>query len=83
MKFSTLENDFYRKLFQRHDDTQDKNKFQIFDVPIGNSKCVEKLKFHSNAPMLKYCQKSLNSCCFSSLVSDFAIIEQTKASNYI
>ena len=78
MKFSTLENDFYRKLFQRHDDTQDKNKFQIFDVPIGNSKCVEKLKFHSNAPMLKYCQKSLNS-----LVSDFAIIEQTKAANYI
>ena len=33
--------------------------------------------------MLKYCQKLLNSCCFSSLLSDFASIEQTKASNYI
>ena len=33
--------------------------------------------------MLKYCQKSLNNCRFSSLVSAFASIEQTKASNAI
>ena len=29
--------------------------------------------------MLKYCQKSLNSCCFSSLASDFVSIKQIKA----
>ena len=31
--------------------------------------------------MLKYCQKSLNSCCFSSLASAFVSIKQTKATN--
>ena len=29
--------------------------------------------------MLKYCQNSFNSCCFSSLASSFASVEQTKA----
>ena len=33
--------------------------------------------------MLKYCQKSFNRCCFSSLASYFASIEQTKADNAI
>ena len=42
-----------------------------------------KIKFHSNAPMLKYCQKSLNSCCFDSLVSSFASIKQTKTENVV
>ena len=42
-----------------------------------------KIKFHSKAPMLKYCQKSLNSCCASSLASVFSSIKQTKAANYI
>ena len=55
----------------------------MFQVPIGNSKCVENFKFHNDAPMLKYCQKSLNICCFSSLASDFDSIEQTKAKNDI
>ena len=40
-------------------------------------------KFHRNAPMLNHCQKSLNSCCFISLDSAFASINQTKASNAI
>ena len=42
-----------------------------------------KFKFHNDAPMLKYFQKSLNSCCFSGLASDFASIKQTKAANSI
>ena len=42
-----------------------------------------KIKFNGNAPMLNYCQKSLNSCCFSSLASAFASIKQTKATNAI
>ena len=41
------------------------------------------IKFQSNAPMLNYYQKSLNSCCFSSLVSSFASIRQTKTDNTI
>ena len=39
------------------------------------------MKFHSNLPMLKYCQNSLNSCCFSSLESAFDIINKIKAAN--
>ena len=42
-----------------------------------------KFKFHNDSPMLKYCQKSLNSRCFSSLALAFASIEQNKASNDI
>ena len=39
--------------------------------------------FHIDAPMLKYCQKLLNSCSFSSLESAFDSIKQTKAFNAI
>ena len=46
-------------------------------------KMCGKIKFCSNAPVLKYCQNSLNGCCFSSLASSFAIINQTKAANVI
>ena len=41
VNFSTRDTDFYKKLFQRHGDTQDTNTFKRFQVPIGNSKCVE------------------------------------------
>ena len=44
---------------------------------------MESFKFQNDAPILKYCQKSLNSCCFSSLASAFSIINQNKADNYI
>ena len=71
VNFSTHEPDFHRKRFQSHDNTQDTNTLKFFQFPIGNSKCVENLKFHNDAPMLKYCQKSLNSCCVSSLASSF------------
>ena len=55
----------------------------MFEFPTGNTKCVEEMKFHSKSPMLKYRQKSLNSCCFSSLASAFGSINQTKSSNDI
>ena len=38
----TREHDLYIRLFLRHDDTQDTNAFKMFEVPIGNSKCVGK-----------------------------------------
>ena len=71
------------KNIQSHDDTQDTNTFEIFPVPIGNSKCVENFKFHNDAPMLKCSKNFLNICCFNTLASDFASIEQTKATNDI
>ena len=67
VNFSTCEPDFYKKCFQSHGDTQYINTFKFFQVPIGNEKCVESFKFQNDEPILNYCQKSLNSCCFSSL----------------
>ena len=61
VKFSTRECDFYTKPFQSHGNTLYTKSCKIFQVPIGNSKCVVTFKFHSDAPMLKYFQKSLNS----------------------
>ena len=42
-----------------------------------------KYKFHNDAPMLKYRQKSLKSCCFGSSDSTFVSSKQTKADNAI
>ena len=39
--------------------------------------------FHKDAPILSYCQKILNSCCFSSLESAFASKKHFKAANSI
>ena len=64
VNFSTFEPDFYKTLFQSHEDTQGNNTFKYFQVPIGNSKCVESFKFQNDAQILKYFQKSLSSCCF-------------------
>ena len=44
---------------------------------------MEEIKFHSKAPMLKYRQNSMHSCCFSSLESDFDCTNQKKAANVI
>ena len=83
VNFSTREPDFYKQVFQSHDYTQDINILKRFQVPIGNSKCVESSKFRNDAPILKYCQKSLDSCCLSSLASDFASINHNNAANAI
>ena len=83
VNFSRREPDFYKKLFQSHDDTQDINIFKSFQVPIGNAKCVETFKFQNDAPILKHCQKSFNSCFFNILESSFVVIELIKAANYV
>ena len=44
---------------------------------------MESFKFQNDAPILKYCQRSLNSCCFSSLASSFASIHHNNAANAI
>ena len=44
---------------------------------------MDSFKFHSDAPILKYCQKLLNRYCFISLESDFDSINQNKSTNAI
>ena len=83
MNFSTREPDFYKKIFQSRDNEQDTNTFKTFHVPIGNTKVVKLFVFHKDAPILSYYQKTLNSCCFSSLASAFASIKHFKAANAI
>ena len=67
------------KKYQSHDDAQGTNTYKSFQVPIGNSKCVETFRFHNDAPIFKYFQKSFNPCCFSSLASAFDSINHNKA----
>ena len=74
---------YIKKLFQNHDNEQETYSFRIFEVPIGNAKVVKSFVFHKDAPALIFCQKSLNSCCFSSLASAFVSIKQFKAANAI
>ena len=40
--FRTREPDFYKKIYQRHDEIQDTNTFKMFEVPLLNSKCEGK-----------------------------------------
>ena len=83
MNFSTREPDLYKKFFQSHDNEQETNTFKLFQAPIGIAKVVKSFVFHKDAPILSYFQKTLNSCCFSSLVSAFDINKNFKAENYI
>ena len=45
VNFSTNEPDFYKKVFESHNDTLDSNTFKLFQISTGNSKCVKKLSF--------------------------------------
>ena len=81
--FSHMSLIYIKKCFQIHNDTKDINTFKWFQVPIGNEKCVESFNFQIDAPILKYCHKSLNSCCFSSLASAFASINHNNAANAV
>ena len=56
---------------------------KTIQVPVGNGKFIESFKFQIDAPFLKYCQKTLNSCCFGRLASEFASINHYNAAIYI
>ena len=45
LNFITREPDLYKKVFQSHNDKQDTNTYKIFQVPLGNEKCVKSFKF--------------------------------------
>ena len=75
----TCEPYFYREMYQAKFRSDDTKTFQIFVVPIGNAKITRKVQFHLLAPVMKYHQKTYNSCCLSSLVSDFHCINENRA----
>ena len=60
----------------RGDDTK---IFQIFGFPIGNAKITRKVQFHPVAPLIKYHQKTSNSCCLIILASGFHCIYDNRA----
>ena len=64
MNFSTREPDFYKKLFQSHDNKQDEDTFKTFQVPIGNAKVVKSFKFQKDAPILSYLKKNVEYMLF-------------------
>ena len=77
--FRTREPDFYKKLYQAKFRGDDTKIYQIFGVSIGNEKTTRKVQFHPAAPVIKYHQKSSNSCCLISLASAFHFIGNNRA----
>ena len=75
INFSTREPDFYKKLFQSHDNNQDEDTFKTFQVPIVNEKVVKSCIFHKDAPILSFFGKSFTSCSVSCLSSAFDSIK--------
>ena len=70
----TREPDLYKKLYNtkfRCDATHD---YQKFGVPIGNARMNQKVRFRTEAPLIKHHQHISNSCCLSSLESAFHCI---------
>ena len=65
--FITHEPGFYKTIYQIYDETNDINTFKTFVVPISNAKNVKEMEFSTDDLILKYCQNTLNSCCFRGL----------------
>ena len=57
----TREQDLYRKLYQTNFRGDATKTFQIFGVPIGDTKIKRKVHFHPAAPVIKYHQNISNS----------------------
>ena len=75
----TRELDFYIELYQTKFRGDETKTFQMFWLPIGNAKITRKVQFHLAAPVMKYHQKTSNSCCMSSLASAFHCINDNRA----
>ena len=72
------ESDVYRKLYHTKFRGNYSKTFQIFGVPIGNAKITIKVQFHPVAPVIKYHQKTSNSCFLGSLASSFHYINEIR-----
>ena len=71
----SFEPDFYRELYQTKFRRVDTKIFQIFGVQIGNAKITIKVQIRLAAPVMKYLQKTYNSCCLSSLASALSLYQ--------
>ena len=54
---------YIKKIYQTKFWVDNTKTYQIFGVPIGNTKITRKSQFHPAAPVIKYHQKTYNSCC--------------------
>ena len=52
---------YIEKLYQNKFRGDDTKTYQLFGVPIDNTKITRKLQFHPAEPMIKYHQKTSNS----------------------
>ena len=75
----TREPYFYKTIYQNKFRGDDTKTYKIFGVPIGNAKRTRKVQFHPESPVIKYHQKTSNSCCLRSLASDFHCICDNRA----
>ena len=69
------------KLYQTKFRGDDTKTYLIFRVPIGNEKTTRKVQLNPAAPVIKYHQKSSNSCCLSILASAFKYIFENRAAH--
>ena len=54
-----------------------------FYVPIGSAKFTSQVQYKSDAPITAYQQQDQNSCCLSSLASDFKFSNEFTTENAI
>ena len=73
------EPDFYKKLYDTKFRGDTTHNYQKFGLPIGNSRMNQQVTFHTEAPLMKYHQKSLNSFCLISLELAFHCIGDNRA----
>ena len=74
----THEPGFYRELYQTKCRGDDTKIFQIFGVPIDNTKITRKVQFQLAAPVMQYHQNTPNTCCLSSSASAFHCINYNR-----
>ena len=78
-KFMTREPALYNELYCAEFRGDIAHDYQIFEVPIGNARMNQKVKFCTEAPLIKYHQKRSNSYFLSSLASAFHCICDNRA----
>ena len=75
----TREPYFYEKIHPTKYRGDDTKKYQIFGVPIGNSKIRRKVQFHPAVPVIKYHQNTSNSFGLSGFESAFHCISDNRS----
>ena len=72
-------NQIYIKLYDTKFRGDTTRNYQKFGVPIGNVIMNQKVRFYTEAPLIKYHKNIPNSCCLSSLASAFHCVCDNRA----